>query len=118
MNLVKILGLSKSERHNYYQLEKKQEFFAGFRKLLVDFGFDEDRDPAIYGFGRPSDENYEYITTKEEDIKAYVDVHYYFENDEFRIDVVFGSSKIFLIINSDKDKQKEVSKKVQKFCSF
>ncbi|MDP2925790.1 MAG: hypothetical protein Q8N99_05455 [Nanoarchaeota archaeon] len=119
MNPLKILGLKKSEKHNYYELENKQEFFSGFRKLLVDLGFgEESSNIEIYSFGRPPGDDGEYILTKEEDINDYIDRHFYFENNNFRIDVVFGKKKIFLVINSDKDKQEKISEKVQKFCSF
>ncbi|MFH0936137.1 MAG: hypothetical protein V1815_00470 [Candidatus Woesearchaeota archaeon] len=119
MNPLKIFGLRKSEKHNYYEIEKNQKFFSGFRKLLVDLGFgEESSNIEIYGFGRPSGDDGEPILTKEENINDYVDKHSYFENNEFRIDLVFGKKKIFLIINSDKDKQEKISEKVQKFCSF
>ena len=119
MTPIKIFGLRKTEKHSNYELEKKQEFFSGFRKLLMDFGFgDESSNIEIYGFGRPSGDDGEPILTEEEDINKYIDRHFYFENENFRIDIIFGNEKIFLIINSDKDKQDKVSEKVQKFCSF
>ena len=119
MNPIKIFGLRKTEKHSNYELEKRQEFFSGFRKLLVDLDFgDESSNIEIYGFGRPSGDDGEPILTKEDDIAKYIDRHYYFENDSFRVDVIFGKEKIFLIINSDKDRQEKISEKVQKFCSF
>ncbi len=117
--MVKIFGVAKSEFHNYYELDKKQKFFSGFRKLLVDLGFAEDdsNDPTIYGFGRPRDNYGEAITTKEVDIQDLVDEHYFWQNNYYMVDVIFGKAKIFLIIATKKDRQQEISQKVKKFCS-
>ncbi|MSS74050.1 hypothetical protein EXS72_00215 [Candidatus Pacearchaeota archaeon] len=117
--MVKIFGLSKFEFHTFYELKKEQDFLSGFRKCLVDMGFGEEKyNIEIYGFGRPNDKDAEPDTSKEEDIKDYIDKHYFFQNNEFMIDLVFGKDKIFLMVASKKNKQQEISKKVQKFCDF
>ena len=117
--MIKIFGISKFELHNYYNLEKKQEFFAGFRKLLTELGFGrEDSNPIINRFGRPTDSMGEAIQTKEDDIKEYVDRHEFFDNKDYMIDIVFGKERIFLIIATKRDRQQEISQKVQKFCSY
>src|SRR3990172_6351409 len=114
---IKIFSLGKFEFHNYYVLEKKQEFFTGFRQFLEDLGLGrKDSTYEIYSFGRPEDGMGEPITTKEEEIKFYIDKHFYFENKEYFIDVVFGNDRIFLMIHSKHDKEKEISEKIQKFC--
>jgi|TARA_Y100000310_G_C19976503_1_gene487825 hypothetical protein len=117
--MVKIFGLSKFEFHTFYELGKEQDFFSGFRKFLVNMEFgEENSNYEIYSFGRPDDKDHEPDTSKEENIKDYVDKHYFYQNDKYMIDLVFGKEKIFLMIASKKDKQQEISEKVQKFCSF
>jgi len=117
--MVKIFGQSKSVFHSFYELKKEQDLFQGFRKFLVGMGFgEESSNIEIYGFGRPDDGHHDPDTSKEEDIKDYVDEHYFFQNDEFMIDLIFGKEKIFLMVASKKDKQQEINEKVRKFCSF
>lgn len=118
-DMIKLFGIRKFEFHSDYTLEKKQEFFSGFRKLLEDLGFGKEESTIeIYSFGRPSDRNGEPITTKEKNIKKLFDKHFFFQNEDCMVDVVFGKSRIFLIIATKKDRQQEISRKVQKFCSY
>lgn len=119
MELAKILGLKRSERHNLYIIEKKQSFIPGFRKFLSDLDIGNgDSDIELYGFGRPFGKDGEPDTTKERGINEIVDEHYFFGNKEYVIDLVFGNRKIFLIIKTGRDKQKKISEKIQKFCKF
>lgn len=119
-NPVKILGISKSKKHGCYTLEKKQRFFSGFRKFLADLGFGEEESAfEIYSFARPVDKKWgEPIIYREDDIKKYVDMRFHFSSKDYLIDVVFGKSRIFLIISTDKDRQEFISEKIQKFCSY
>jgi len=117
MALVKIIGVNKSEYRNCYILEKIQDFLSGFRKFLLDIGFTES-DFEAYSFGRPDDKYGEPDTTKEEDISKYVDKDYFFVNENFRVELIFGKDRIFLIILTTEDKQKEISEKIKKFCTF
>jgi hypothetical protein len=117
MVLVKIIGVNKSEYRNCYILEKIQDFLSGFRKFLLDIGFTES-DFEAYSFGRPQDKEGEPDITKEEDIIEYVDKDYFFANENYGVDLIFGKDMIFLIISTKEDKQKEISEKVQKFCKF
>ena len=114
MNKIKILGVSKEDTHSYYLIEKKQSFFQGFRKFLLDLGFENN--VLIYGFGRPSDKEGEPNESKEDNIEDYVDKQFYFGNQEYKVDVIFGKNKVFMIINSKSDKQEEISQSIQKFC--
>ncbi|GEM_PF-3003891 len=117
MEKIKIYGSGKSENHIYYILEKKQKFFEGFRQLLQDIGYDCEQH-EVYAFGRPVDEWAEPILSKEENIKKYIDKFYYFKgNQNFVIDIIFGKEKIYLIFNTNKDMQKEISRSIEKFCS-
>ncbi len=115
--MIKILAISKSEKHNYFRLEKVQEFVSGFRKFLVDIGFDE-HDVGVYSFGRPVDEHGEPDENKEDDVKNYVDKRFGFDNDEYTIDVVFGKENIFVMIFTKINRQKEIVEGMSKFCSF
>ena len=116
MNL-KIIESRKSEKQCFFTFEKKQEFFKFFRRLLVNLGFGEEESTyPIYSFGRPSDKHGEPITNKEENIKFYGDRDYFFENGKYRINLLFGQKKIFLIINSNKDQQKAISEKIKSVC--
>lgn len=114
MDKIKILGLSKEDTYSYYIIEKKQSFFQSFRKFLLDLEFENS--VLVYGFGRPSDKDGEPDESKDEDIKEYVDKHFNFGNGECKIDVIFGMNKIFIIINTRLDKQKEIFDNIQKFC--
>jgi hypothetical protein len=115
--MILITGLSRSEHHSCYTLMKKQEFFSGFHRFLVDLGFDESRSD-VSTFGRPLDDDGEPDMSKEEDITIYIDKRAFFENKEYVIDVVFGKDRIFVIIASYRDKQVEIVKNMGKFCTF
>ncbi len=119
MELARISGVKKSERNNLYIIKKKQGFIPGFRKFLYDLGIgNEDSNIEIYSFGRPFGKDGEPDTTKERNINEMVDEHYLFENKEYVINLVFGNRKIFLIVKTRRDKQREVSEKMRKFCKF
>jgi len=117
MKPVKIHGSGKSENHSSFILSKEQQFFSEFRQFLIDLGFDKD-EFDVYKFGRPLDDQCEPIENKEDDIKNYTDKHFYFHNDQYDIDVVFGKDRIFVSINTKEDRQEEISEKLKKFVSF
>jgi hypothetical protein len=119
MDKIKILGSKKSDNHNLFILDKKQEFFSGFRKFLVDMDFgSEDSSFDIYSFGRPQDEEHEPIIAREEKINEYIDQDFTFTHKGYTINVIFGKNKIFLIIFSKKNIQEKVAKAINKFCIF
>ncbi len=113
MRKLKLFGLTKSKTFNYYCLEKRQEFFGYFRKFLVNLGFGES-----YEFGRTKDKYSEHDETKEDKIENYVDDHVPIQGKEDRIDVIFGKSRIFLIIFTKSNKQNKIFQELKKFCSF
>jgi len=118
-NMLKIIGLKKSECHSSYILEKKQEFFKYFRKFLSDLDFgDEDSNVEIYGFGRPNDDQGEPIKSKEDNINDYSDQYFLFRSEGYVIDVIFGEERIFVIVSFKEDKQEEVNNKILKFALF
>ena len=117
MDKLKIFALSKSDFHNIFTLEKKQEFFSGFRKFLIDMGFDENGIP-VYSFGRPFDEEGEPDLKKEKDINELVDIYDYFEDVNIFIIIFYGLNRIFLTIITKEDRQEEIMNYLNKFCSF
>ncbi len=98
MRKLKLFGLNRSKNRNYYCLEKRQEFFGYFRKFLINLGFEE-RSSSVCEFGRPiyfDKDNYpQSDETKEDKIENYVDDHTFIWNKEYKIDIVFGKSRIF-----------------------
>ena len=61
---------------------------------------------------------HEPLIGKYEQIKKFEDRRFSFANDNYIIDLIFGKNKIFLIISSKKDEQKELSKKILKFTTI
>ncbi len=118
MNKVKILGISKSNKHNVYVLKKQQEFFKGFRQFLVDIGVGKEHDPQIDIIGRPENEYSEPDTAKELSINAYLDLHDHYKTWMYNVDVFYGQNKIVLVIYSLWNRQDKLSRLILKFCSF
>ena len=116
--MIKIIGIAKSDTHSVYVLGKKQEFFKAFRNLLADFQTEEGTLLDRELFGRQVDSHGEPDESKEEDIESVRDQHHFFQNAEDKIDVIFGNDRVFLIFNTSKDKQDEISRMVQKFFSL
>ncbi len=105
---IKVSKISKSEFRSEFNFLKEQQFFSICRKFLLNLGFEKDE--WIESFGRPfNKEINEYILDKEENIGKYVDVSDHFSNKDYAINIIFGKDKIFLIINTKIDKQKEIS---------
>lgn len=118
MHKIKLFGSNKSAYHCNFELEMDQSFLSGFRQLLTELGFDM-LTSSIMDFGRPlHDCEVEPDETKEIPVASYVDSHFYFVSGEYKIDVVFGQKKIFLIFYTLSDKQEEISHAVNAFCSF
>ncbi len=111
---LKLLGVGKSESRCYFIFPKKQNFFKVCRQLLVDLGVDRFH---VERFARPTDRDSEPIFDLEHKIKDYTDKHYSFHDSkgEYIIEIIFGQDKVFLIICTKKDKQKEISKIIDKF---
>jgi hypothetical protein len=115
--MIKILAISKSERHGYLRLEKAQVFVSGFRRFLTDLGFSE-YDADVHSFGRPLDKDGEPDDGKEDDVKGYVDRQFEFDNGEYVFYVVFGKDSIFVIFFTATNRQKEIMEAMSRFCSF
>ncbi len=113
MGKIKLLGISKSKKHNKYEFPKNQAVFGILRQFLKEIGI---KDYEEYGFGRAVDKKTgDSILNKEENIKNYIDKEFRFNNEEYCIDIVFGKSKVFLFIHTEKDKQQEIANIINKF---
>lgn len=113
MDKLKLLGIGKSEKHNYYIFSKRQKFFEIIRELLKWLKFKKyDWD----AFGRPIDKKFkEPIFSKEDNIKTYTDEKYIFEKEEYYIEIIFGKDNVFLMIHTEKDRQQKLSKFLNQF---
>jgi hypothetical protein len=112
MKKVKLIGIKKSEKHNYYGFSKTREVFGIIRALLEKIGFEA----YDYGsFARPRDSYGEPISDKEDDIKDYTDRREVFEKNGYYIEIIFGKEKVFLMIHTDSDKQEFLAKFLSQF---
>lgn len=110
---IKLLGIYKSKKHNTYIFKKSQAIFAIVRGLLKELGF---KKFEVEAFGRPLDKKWgEPIYNKEGKIKDYTDKRYMFEEKEYHIEIVFGKDRVFLMIHTEKDRQRKLSKFLSKF---
>lgn len=109
MKKVKIIGISKSSHHNVYVFRKNQEFIPTIARFLLDLGC---KDYDLSCFFIPDKKYGEPIYGKYEKISKFKDKHYFFVLNDFKIDLVFGNNKIFLIINTKSDKQQFISNKI------
>ena len=60
-----------------------------------------------------SDDNY---SAKKYSDELYQDKYFYFENEEFKIDVFFGKERVIVSIFTSSDEQEKVTKLMMKFC--
>jgi len=109
MKKIKLLGIGKSKLRNYFIFPKKQDFFKICRQLLLELGVEKFN---VDSFARPLDNYGEPIIDQEKDINDYIDRHYSFNDvkKQYNIELIFGKDKIFLIIYTKTDKQKEISR--------
>jgi len=107
--VIKLLGIGKSENYSCYIFPKEQAVFPVLREFLQWMHVPD----AQYAgaLGKPLDHGEPLYDAPDEDIAEYIDYKKTFENEEKdHIDIIFGSKKVFLIINTAKDKQQEISK--------
>ena len=103
MEKIKILSLSKSENQNKYVFPKEQKFLTVINQILNEFGFEDYETGSL-----------DFLDEKNE-IKKYKDESYDLESKDFLINIIFGNEKIFLIINTQINKQKEISQVINKY---
>ena len=106
--VIKLLGMGKSDKHNCYIFPKEQALFGILREFLKWMNVWGEE---VIRFGKPCDAKGEPLyNDPDEDIQTYVDCKETFGNEENdHIDIIFGSKKVFLLINTAKDKQQEIS---------
>jgi hypothetical protein len=113
MTKIKLLGSGKSEKHIHYTFPKKQAVFGIVRELLKELG-----EPYYEwnAFGRPRDKKWwESIYSEEEDVEGYTDRSFAFEGKDCYIEIVFGKERVFLMVHTEKDMQKKITKILSKF---
>src|SRR3989344_5670757 len=108
MTNIKLLAVEKSDKHNSYTFPKVQEFFEVVRDLLKELEFEH---YEWNGFGRPRECQYdEPLSDEDEDIKKYTDEMFTYEKEDDYIEIIFGKDKVFLIIHTQKNQQRKISK--------
>ena len=106
--------MRKSEHHNSFIFTKKQIMFSVIRELLKELGFESIWDD----FGRPYNfKKHDYEYDKEDDIKnnIYIDSEFVFSNKEYYMQIVFGKRKMFIMINTKKNRQQKIASFFKKF---
>ena len=113
MKKIKLLGIGKSEHHNYYILPKEQTIFKLLRSLaaslnmeygsFIDIGLKRDK------FGTP--------TKIEEKIGSWTDKRLSDHDDDcqYYFEVIFEKDKVFLTIHTKQDRQQEIYNLFTKF---
>jgi hypothetical protein len=110
---IGILEINKNERRSVFTFPKEQKLFGIIRNILMKLGFENQQ---IFEFGCLYDEETEEPVQDEDGhlveakIERYNERIFNFINKEYSIDLIFFSKKVSMILNYNKDKQKEISK--------
>ena len=116
MEYLKLYELKKSEKHCIFHIEKHKIFLEKFRSFLHNLGFSKlDTAKELLSLMGDSDNNY---SAKEYSNELYQDNYFYFENDDYKIDVFFGKDKVIISIFTELDKQTEIMEQINKFCTL
>lgn len=115
MAKLKLYGVKKSEKHNVFHIEKDEILLEKFRECLRNLGVKSYKTADILSLLGDSDDNYQ---KRKYSNKLYQDKYFYFENEEFKIDVFFGKERVIVSIFTESDKQEEIMKQINKFCVF
>ena len=111
MRKAKLLGLRKDVHLSHFILKKNQAFFGFGRAMLKVLEFDKYEWDEL---GRPYDIKIrEPEFDKELDINEFTDTMKVLEREGIVVHIIYGKDKVFMIINTKKDKQ-ELFKKVIK----
>ena len=114
MKKLKLYGIKKGETHNVFQIEKDESFLEYFREFLHELGFKK-HTTAIELLKLLGDSDDNYSARKYTD-ELYQDKYFYFENEEYKIDVFFGKERVIVSIFTSSDEQERVTKLMMKFC--
>jgi len=114
MKKLKLYGIKKGETHNVFQIEKNESFLEYFREFLHELGFKKHTTATeLLKLLGDSDDNY---SAKKYSDELYQDKYFYFENEEYKIDVFFGKERVIISIFTSSDEQAKVTKSIMKFC--
>jgi hypothetical protein len=114
MRKLKLLGLKKGKSHSVFHIEKDEIFLQKFRNFLHNLGFDKNitANELLKLLG-DVDNNY---SMKKYSNELYQDKYFYFENENYRIDLFFGKEKITVSIFTSLDDQQIITKLITDFC--
>jgi len=117
MKKATILSVSKSPLRNVYGFKKEQKVIEPIINILSELKFDWFKNRLVDLF--VSDKYRDGKTEKRYvNIKKEFDNVYYFTNKTCDVNLFVGRDKIFLVIQTKKDEQQEISKIIFKFADF
>jgi len=106
--------MKKGETHNAFHIEKNESFLEYFREFLHSLGFTKLTTAGeLLRLLGDSDDNY---SARKYSDELYQDKYFYFENEDFKIDVFFGKERIIVSIFTSSDNQNKLSELMMKFC--
>ncbi len=114
MKKLKLFGIKKGTTHNIFNIEKNESFLEYFREFLHTLGFKKHTTAKeLLKLLGDSDDNY---SARKYTDKLYLDKYFYFENEEFKIDVFFGKERVIVSIFTPSDNQQKITDLIMNFC--
>ena len=115
MNKLKLFGVIKSPTHVVYHIEKKEYFLKHFREFLHSLDFTRLESAKLLSLLGDSGDNYSARSYCNE---LYQDEYFYFEKNQYKINLFFGKERIIVSIFTKDDKQQELTEKILHFCKL
>ena len=116
MKKLRLYGINKGETHNTFHIEKDESFLEYFREVLHELGFEKHITAReLLGLLGDSDNNY---SAKKYSNDVYQDRYFYFESENYKIDIFFGRERIIISIFTQKDEQDKITKLIMNFCEL
>jgi hypothetical protein len=116
MKKLKLYSTKKGKTHNVFNIEKDETFLEYFRNFLHKLGFEKHTTAIeLLKLLGDSDDNY---SARKYDDELYQDKYFYFENEEFKVDVFFGKERAIISIFTSSDNQEKITKLMMDFCEF
>lgn len=115
MKKLKLYGIRKGKMHNVFQLEKNEIFLVKFREFLHALGFKKHITAELLKLLGDVDDNY---SAKKYSKELYQDMYFYFENENYKIDVFFGKDTVIISIFTLKNDQIKITKLMSEFCEI
>ncbi len=113
MEKLKLFGVTKAPTHVVYNIEKKQLFLEYFREFLHTLDFSKVESAKLLSLLGDSDDNY---SARSYSDKLYQDVYFYFEKNEYKLDIFFGKARIIVSIFTKENRQQELTEKILHIC--